>query len=506
MRLKYQLFLALLLGSGLLIALMYVINSWSFNRGFLGYINSTEVARIEPIVDELAANYQEHDGWGWIAANHRRWGTILNKYLGTPTRRGGRADSSNLIEFPLKPPPPPTGERRERDKNDPGLADKKKPGPPEQQDPVDRGPSNLTLDPRLLLADANEVIIYGFMGADINTPETTWLPINVEDQVVGYLGYRRLKQPPGQLDKVFAEQQKRSFAYASLAMVALSALLAAALSAHIVGPILHIRNTVRRIRKGNYDQHIELTRRDEIGDLARDINRLATALDRNLSARQQWLAEISHELRTPVAILQGELEALLDGVVPVDEVAIKSLHDESLRLSRLINDLHKLTLSDIGALDYRFETIDLVELVTERCRLAQPLARAQSLSITTDISTPSALIKGDSERLSQLADNLLQNSIRYTDSGGVINVSLHSDGHHICLCWKDSSPGVTTEQLPHLFESLYRTDASRNRDTGGAGLGLAIVSKIVEAHEGMIESSHSELGGLAITIRFPLHG
>lgn len=493
MRLKYQLFLAMLLGSGLLIALMYAINSWSFNRGFLGYINSTEVARIEPIVDDLAANYAEHDGWEWIAASHRRWGAIVDRHLGIPANRRDKAAPQNRPDFPPAPPPIAGGRR-------PPAGDK--PGP---QDKPASGPSNLTLDPRLLLADAEKTVLYGFMGADINSPETTWLPISVDDNVVGFLGYRRLKQPPGQLDQVFAEQQKRSFAYAALAMIALSALLAAALAARIVGPILHIRNTVRKIRKGKYDQPIEMTRRDEIGDLARDINRLATALDRNLSARQQWLAEISHELRTPVAILQGELEAMLDGVMPIDEVAIKSLHDESLRLSRLINDLHKLTLSDIGALDYRFETLDLVELISERCRLAQPLANARSLSINTEFSTRNALMKADRERLSQLADNLLQNSIRYTDPDGVIIVSLSTDDQQICLCWKDSSPGVTTEQLPHLFESLYRTEASRNRDTGGAGLGLAIVSKIVEAHEGTIEASHSELGGLAITIRFPLH-
>ncbi|MGQ7847610.1 ATP-binding protein [Granulosicoccus sp. 3-233] len=493
MRLKYQLFLAMLLGSGLLIALMYAINSWSFNRGFLGYINSVEVARIEPIVDDLAANYVEHGGWEWIAASRSRWGAIIDQHLGLPANRRGRPGPGPKPDFPLEHPPA-SGEGR------PAAV-----GKPPPRDKPERGPGNLTLDPRLLLANADNVVLYGFMGADIDSSETTWLPISVDEHVVGYLGYRLLQQPAGQLDQVFADQQRRGFGYAALAMIALSALLAAALSARIVGPILHIRNSVRRIRKGKYDQHIDMTRRDEIGDLARDINRLAAALDKNLSARQQWLAEISHELRTPVAILQGELEAMLDGVMPIDEPAIRSLHDESLRLSRLINDLHKLTLSDIGALDYRFEVLDLVELIGERCRLAQPLASARSLIISTDFSTQNAFMKADCERMAQLADNLLQNSIRHTDPEGTIIVSIAIIDQSISLCCKDSSPGVTTQQLPHLFEALYRTDASRNRDTGGAGLGLAIVSRIVEAHEGSVEASHSELGGLAITIRFPLH-
>jgi len=496
MRLKYQLFLAMLLGSGLLIALMYVINSWSFNRGFLGYINSVEVARIEPIVDDLAANYIEHNGWEWIAASHPRWGEIIDRHLGRSSKPPRKPAPPDKPEFAPGPAPRTVGGQG---------ATEGRPGPPDKSDKADKAPSSLTLDPRLLLADADKVILYGFMGADISSPDTTWLPVNVEDKVVGYLGYRLRKQPAGQLDQVFAQQQRRSFAYAALAMIALSALLAAALSARIVGPILNIRNTVHRIRKGQYDQHIDTTRRDEIGDLARDINRLSKALDKNLSARQQWLAEISHELRTPVAILQGELEAMLDGVMPTDDVAIKSLHDESLRLSRLIDDLHKLTLSDIGALDYQFEELNLVELVSERCRLAQPLATGASLEIETQFGTQNAPMKADCERMTQLLDNLLQNAIRYTDAGGTIRICVEIVDDTICLCCKDSSPGVTTQQLPHLFESLYRTEASRNRDTGGAGLGLAIVSKIVEAHEGSVDASHSELGGLAITIRFPLH-
>ncbi len=498
MRLKYQLFLAMLLGSGLLIALMYAINSWSFNRGFLGYINSVEVARIEPIVDDLAASYDEHNGWDWIAASHHRWGEILDRHLGRSSRPRKQAAPPGMSDPASGPPPPPPAS------GDQGPA-KDRPGPPDKKNKADKVPSSLTLDPRLLLANADKVVLYGFMGADINSQDTTWLPINVEDKVVGYLGYRLRKQPAGQLDKVFAEQQRRSFAYAALAMIGLSALLAAALSMRIVAPILDIRNTVHRIRKGHYDQHIDMTRRDEIGDLARDINRLAKALDKNLSARQQWLAEISHELRTPVAILQGELEAMLDGVMPTDDVAIKSLHDESLRLSRLIDDLHKLTLSDIGALDYQFEVLDLVDLVSERCRVAQPMASVASLEIETQFGVSNARMKADCERMVQLLDNLLQNSIRYTDPGGTIRICVDIIDDSICLCCKDSSPGVTTQQLPHLFESLYRTEASRNRNTGGAGLGLAIVSKIVEAHEGSVDASHSELGGLAITIRFPLH-
>jgi len=141
---------------------------------------------------------------------------------------------------------------------------------------------------------------------------------------------------------------------------------------------------VSRIRRGQYDYRVPNQRKDEIGHLSESINALAETLEKNLDARRQWLAEISHELRTPVAILQGELEAMQDGVRRIDEAAIASLHVETLRLARLINDLHDLTLSDVGALDYRFERLDLGIVLTERLATARNNHDAASLSIQLD--------------------------------------------------------------------------------------------------------------------------
>lgn len=473
MRLKYQLFLTLLISSGLLIAMMAGFNNWSFNRGFLSYINDTEVQKLAPMVEELAAGFERTGDWTWITENRSSWGDLLDHYL--------QARQAPL-RFDRQP-----GDRRAGPAN----------GNP--------GDSNrpLTLDPRLLLADGEQRILIGPPRSAAMATNTSWLPIALNGSTVGYLGYRQLNQLPGQLDTVFAAQQKRSFAYAALAMILLSALLAAALAARIVRPLLNVNKAVSRISQGEYAERIAENSTDEIGDLARNINRLAVSLDKSLNARQQWLAEISHELRTPVAVLQGEIEAMQDGVICIDDSSIASLHAESLRLSRLISDLHDLTLSDLGALSYRFEPVDLVEVITDHCEAGKARAAARSITIDSQLPGETVMVRGDRQRLMQLLDNLIQNSTRYTDPGGTIKVSMDRQFDDVLIVWQDSAPGVSDAQLPLLFDPLYRTEESRGRETGGAGLGLSIAKKIVEAHEGHMEAAHSPLGGLAIHIRLP---
>lgn len=491
MRLKYQLFLSLLLSSGLLILILYAFNSWSFNRGFLSYLNKTEMQKLAPMITELAAGFEQAGNWNYLTDNLNSWDSLLRKYIG-------------------KRPEPPRDSNRQRDPRPPQLQvqleldQRPKPGQkprPRQQN----GEGQLTIVAHLILADTDkQILIAPPPHLPANNSERTWLPILVNDTLVGYLGYQQIQQLSGGLDRVFAEQQRRSFAYGALFVILLSALLAVVLAARIVGPILKMKSAVSRISQGEFTHRISSDRKDEIGNLSHDINRLAMTLDQNLNARQQWLAEISHELRTPVAILQGELEGMIDGVIPINGNAIASLHSESLRLSRLINDLHSLTLSDIGALDYRFEPLDLVSIIAARCHTGNPMAKSKDISIDFIPPDSPLFTRGDRQRLEQLFDNLLQNSIRYTDPGGNVRIGIQAMAGNIDIAWEDATPGVNDEQLPLLFNTLYRVETSRNRETGGAGLGLAIAKRIVEAHDGKVNASHSELGGLMISISLPL--
>ncbi len=456
MRLKYQLFLTLLLSSILLIALMAAFNSWSFNRGFSNFVIENETQRLTPLIAELETAYSKQQSWDWIRKNPESAKALFREH------HRGRTG--------------PRGSDRKR------QSDRKRP-------PLG-----------LYLRDADKVML---LGPESVPKSTIWHPITYNDSTVAYLGFREPKGLPGGIENVFAAQQLRSYAYAAAAMVLLSVLLASVLASRIVKPILKVNTAVGHITAGEYDHRIDEAGRDEIGDLSRNINQLALTLEKNLSARQQWTAEISHELRTPVAILQGELEALQDGVAELDDSAIASLHAESLRLSRLIDDLHELSLSDLGALNYKMDELDIVALTQQRLHESKSLCSQYGLSIACESEQDTLIINGDKQRLVQLIDNLLQNSLRYTAKGGAINIRLRGSDDSVVVVWEDTAPGVTEAELPHLFDSLYRAEDSRSREHGGSGLGLAVVAKIVEAHSGKIEAYHSPTGGLGLRMWLP---
>ena len=215
------------------------------------------------------------------------------------------------------------------------------------------------------------------------------------------------------------------------------------------------------------------------------------------------MAEISHELRTPVAVLQGELEAMQDGVRTMDGESVDSIHAEVCKLTQLIDDLHQLSLSDVGALEYRMATLCLADLIESQIQFGKAMLDDAKLKLSVEMKDKPYLINADEQRLSQLISNLLQNSVRYTDAPGDIRVALAAESGRITLTWEDSSPAVAVGELAQLFEPLYRAEQSRSREFGGAGLGLSIAARIVQAHAGSIEASLSSLGGLKLTIEFP---
>jgi len=271
-------------------------------------------------------------------------------------------------------------------------------------------------------------------------------------------------------------------------------------------PIREVVAGTRALTNGDYSSRLPVRGSDEISQLSEDFNTLAKTLDQNRTARQQWIADISHELRTPLAILRGELEAVQDGVRPLNAQTLDSLHQEVVHLTTLVNDLHELSLSDIGALVYERQEMDLGELLEQSIEKHSSLTSKSGLKVELMIGNgqqgPLEML-GDPDRLLQLFDNLLQNSCRYTASPGQIKVEARKQGNQIVIDWYDSEPGVNDQDLEHLFDRLYRVETSRNRAQGGSGLGLAICQNIVHAHEGTIKASHSPLGGLRLTLCFP---
>jgi two-component system sensor histidine kinase BaeS len=303
----------------------------------------------------------------------------------------------------------------------------------------------------------------------------------------------------------FLKEQKLALAQVAGLTLLVSALLSLPLARRLVRPLRELTAATRRLATGAYAERVPVTSQDELGQLAGDFNLLALTLQQNETTRRQWIADISHELRTPLTVLRGEIEALQDGVRPLTPTALVSLHGEALRLGRLVDDLYQLSLSDLGALQYRKELLAPKTILLTALEPLRLLFAANGIVLRTEFA-PGADVKilADPQRLHQLFTNLLDNALKYTDAPGRLELRMERRGAILQIELCDSAPAVATAELERLFERLYRVEGSRSRETGGAGLGLAICRNIAAAHQGTLTAHPSPLGGLCLTLTLPV--
>ncbi|MDO9434510.1 ATP-binding protein [Hydrogenophaga sp.] len=499
--LRVKLFLAIAGANVVLVLSAYFIYGWSFDKGLVEYLNKADEARLRPLVVRLAEGYRQSGNWDWITEDRQRWFELSREVLGTgrmprrpgePPPGGGTAPSQTLPQTPAQTP----ADAQAR------SASPVTPTTPSAAAPasnVPNVPPPFTIDPRLLLLDPNRGLLAGPEG---RTEQAVLKPIMVDDKLVGYLGYVPRLQMVASLERVFLAQQTRTFAAIALGMLA-AVLLNAALIARWLSRRLHVMGEgTAAVARGDYSVRLPGNGHDELAQLAHAFNHMATSLQAAQQARQQWIADIAHELRTPLATLRAEIEALQDGIRKPDTGNLNSLAQEVSRLTRLVEDLRLLSLSDLGALDYRFATVDLGRFVGHHLGDAASLP-GKPLQVNTDIDE-GLEIRADGDRLDQVLSNLLQNTQRYTAAPASLSVQVRREGEEARVTWEDSSPGVPEAALPRLTERLYRVDGSRASESGGSGLGLAIAQAIVEGHGGRMQSSASALGGLRWDIWFPL--
>jgi len=355
---------------------------------------------------------------------------------------------------------------------------------------------------RFTLFDENKNLLFG---PPIDFNEQTIKALEFNKTIVGYLGLTQRKKLSNQNQLQFSRQQADTFAWIALGSLLIAGGLAFPLANHFVKPIKMLKQSTKSLTSGEYKTRNPHKANDELGELSRDFNILAKTLEDNEVARKRWIADISHELRTPLAILRGEIEAIIDKVREPDPKSMESLHQEVLQLTRLVDDLYELSVSDLGALNYRMTDVDITKEIATTLSSFELNFDEKNIKVTTKYpSGKKYLIRGDSERLHQLFTNLLENSLRYTDDDGTLEIAILQEDNYLTLSFSDSAPAVATSDLPKLFDRLYRADPSRNRSLGGAGLGLAIANNIVDAHQGEMDAMHSDLGGLMITIKLPL--
>ncbi|NTV13750.1 MAG: HAMP domain-containing protein [Desulfobulbaceae bacterium] len=376
-----------------------------------------------------------------------------------------------------------------------------------QDDPAN-WPKSLTrvmpggkFDARLLLLDENLEPIFGNIGVKKGERPA---PLTHQGKVVSYLLYHPREEIFEGHQLKFVKQQELAMLLIAGVILFLSVVFSLFVTRRLVRPIKALTEGTHRLAGGDYTTRVAVTSRDELAQLARDFNALALALENNEKAHRQWVADISHELRTPLAVLRGEIEALQDGIRRPDQPAIQSLHAEVLQISRLIDDLYQLSLYDVGAMTYRKEQCDLLPLLGQVVESFRSRFTGAGVCIAETLPGGSALVFADQERLRQLFANLLDNSLKYTDPGGCLEIALVVESGMVRVDFCDSAPGVSAEELRKIFVRFFRVEASRSRQSGGAGLGLAICRSIVEAHEGSIAAKASPLGGLGIEISLPV--
>lgn len=466
--------------TAIIILVTLTVSRWSIEQGFDEFLQSKETERLERINQDIQFEYlAKYDSITQIPAE------VLAQILqdNTPGPRGTRPPEGMGLpnqrfagNRPLNPPPKTL---------------------------MDVDSSRL----QTALLDLNRQPIAGddVISNVASSPQYFELVIVYQNQPIGILISWTNTRLRSATETAFLERQFMMIALNGMIGLIIAVAISIYLTRWLLDPVHKIIEQVDRLSKGNYKDRLICDRQDEYGQLQRNINHLAHTLEQTQSAKNRWFADISHELRTPLTVLMGELEALQLGIRPFNAQQLASLQEEANLLNRLINDLYQLSMSDIGALRYQFTPFNISDLLMGIVQHSQTTTYQKGLSLH-HIIEPDVFFNGDQKRIRQLFTNIINNAIAYTDPhpAGEISVMLSQSDDNLHICIEDSAPGLSVEECSRIFTPLYRHDKARNRNNGGAGLGLAICLNIVTAHNGHITAQPSPLGGINIRVTLPL--
>lgn len=261
---------------------------------------------------------------------------------------------------------------------------------------------------------------------------------------------------------------------------------------------------------GQLDQEVDVHSNDELGELAGSFNRMAAALADTENQRKQLFADIAHELRTPLSVIRGQLEGMLDGVLAMTPENVSVVHEETILLSRLVEELRTLSLAEAGQLPLQRKSVDLAELTRQAVAAFEPLAELDGIQLSMGIPAETLVVEADAARIQQVLGNLLSNALRHARQGDGLEPQVRLDLSHQTrtaqIRVSDNGPGLPSESQKHVFDRFWRADASRSRDNGGSGLGLAICRGIILAHNGRIWVESEGGRGTTFAFELPLVG
>lgn len=279
-------------------------------------------------------------------------------------------------------------------------------------------------------------------------------------------------------------------------IAALGALLAAVIvsgfvALRIVSPIRSMIKTVVQIADGDYRQRAHFVWDDELGELARNFNRMAAALHSTEARRVELIGNVAHELRTPLASMRSLIEGVIDGVLPADFSTYSAVQSELSRLQRLVGDLENLSQAEAGQIKLNMQEFDLNELLDHVVLKLKPQFLEKRIELEPELSGTALLVQADWERLQQVLINLLGNALQYTSAGGTVRIHTEDLADTVICSVEDSGIGLTENNIAQIFERFYRVDKSRSRAGGGSGIGLTIAHHIIKAHGGSLQAESS---------------
>ncbi|MFP3880533.1 MAG: sensor histidine kinase, partial [Dehalococcoidia bacterium] len=343
---------------------------------------------------------------------------------------------------------------------------------------------------RIILTDAYGMVIVDSQGEheveehyDPATEESP-LELSVGETIIGmvYVGRAPEAEPYFASPQRLSASVNRSLLLGASLAVVLALILTLVLSRRISSPIGVLSRAARRLGRGDLSQRVQFRGKGEVRQLAEAFDSMADDLEHAEQLRRNLVADVAHELRTPLSHIRGYLEAMRDRVVKPDAAALRSLDEEAAMLSRLVDELQELSLAEAGELKFVFQEEHIDKLVKQAIAGWQPQVTAKRISLSFDVPDSLPTVNIDWRRITEVLNNLLENAVAHTGKGGTIDVAATPRDGRVEIRVSDTGEGIPAEDLPNIFERLYRVDRSRARATGGSGLGLTIARRLVEAH------------------------
>ncbi len=345
---------------------------------------------------------------------------------------------------------------------------------------------------RVVILNTEGKVVVDTGGASVNEEHPSdhlkeAVPVEIGGETVGAVLVGSMIEPMlNPADEDFLRSVNLSILITAISVGLLALVLGSLLFRQITSPLRSLSQTAQAIAAGQLGRRVDIKTGDEIGQLAKSFNYMAESLAQADVQRRNMVADIAHELGTPLTVVQGNLEAILDGVYDLNLENVASIHEQTVLLSRLVADLRDLALAEAGQLHLDLQPVDLASLVDRVIEGFEAQAIDKGISLKVNVPADSPQINGDEQRLNQVLFNLISNALRHTPSGGTITTVGEIKEDRVVIKVQDTGSGIPPEDLPHVFERFYRADRSRARTSGGSGLGLTIAKQIIEAHDGQI--------------------